>query len=88
MSTFIKIRDLRVTNFGPLVMELPPSQIHFKFIYHVDDQDLETFLSPARWTDKGGYIRLKLECFRICFISCTCVQCLSYGGQVPQGTTY
>ena len=30
MPTFIKIRDLRVNNFGPLVMDLPRSRLNEK----------------------------------------------------------
>ena len=45
-------QTLRFRNLTPL-----------KFTYHVDDQDLEAFLSPAKWTDKGGYIRLNSNVF-------------------------
>ena len=34
-----------------------------KFTFHIEDDDLKTFLSPARWTDKGGYICLSSEVF-------------------------
>ena len=34
-----------------------------KFTFHIEDDDLKTFLSPTKWTDKGGYICLSSEVF-------------------------
>ena len=31
-------------------------------LFHIED-DLKIFLSPARWTDKGGYMCLSSEAF-------------------------
>ena len=34
-----------------------------KFTFHIVDNDLETFLSLTKWSDKGGYISLNSEVF-------------------------
>ena len=34
-----------------------------KFTFHIVDNDLEAFLSPTKWSDKGRYIRLNSEVF-------------------------
>ena len=34
-----------------------------KFLYHIEDDLFKSFLSPAKWTDKSGYIWLNSEVF-------------------------